>query len=103
MKPLEHFLERGILEGRQAAPPVPAHVAVPRIVDCRRLGATVIIPVHGAREEARDCIASVLRNTEFGAGADLLVIDDASDDGVIRDMLAGIAGFPGLKLGRATV
>lgn len=98
MKPLEHFLTRGIIEGRQAEFPTPAQVAVPRIVDCRTIRTTVIVPVHDACDETRSCIESLLRHTELGGVDNLLVIDDASSDAGTRELLAGIADLPGVTV-----
>lgn len=100
MKPLEHFLVKGILEGRQAASPGPVHVAVPRIVDCRRIPVTVVVPVHDACSETAECIDSLLRHTEFGAVDRLLVIDDASEEAGISKLLGRISVLPGVRVVR---
>ena len=46
---------------------------------------TVVIPVHNAVEAVEACLASVLRNT--GTAAEIVVIDDASTDPRVADVL----------------
>src|SRR3546814_2730025 len=72
VKPLEHFLVHGIPEGRQSMFPTPARPPAPRIVDCRRIRTTVIVPVHDARDETTDCLHGLLRHTELGDADSLL-------------------------------
>lgn len=100
LKPLEHFLVQGVLEGRQTVFPTLAQTAVPRIVDCRRIRTTVIVPVHDARNETIDCLHSLLRHTELGEADSLLVIDDASTDPGIGKLLDELAGLPGIMVVR---
>lgn len=100
LKPLEHFLVQGVLEGRQTVFPTLAQTAVPRIIDCRRIRTTVIVPVHDARNETIDCLHSLLRHTELGDADSLLVIDDASTDPGVREVLDGLAGLPGIMVVR---
>jgi O-antigen biosynthesis protein len=57
---------------------------------------TVVIPVHNAPVELERCLASVVRNTT--CAADILVIDDASTDPAVTDMLDRYATFDGVRL-----
>ncbi|MGY0797592.1 glycosyltransferase [Lysobacter sp. A286] len=94
--PLEHYLEKGVLEGRQTLYATPAHAPVARIVDCRRIRTTVVVPVYNASAEAQACIRSILRHTPLGAANHLLIIDDASTDPGIREVLQEFASLPGI-------
>src|SRR3546814_13756265 len=78
--------------------PTPARPPAPRIVDCRRIRTTVIVPVHDARDETTDCLHGLLRHTELGDADSLLVIDDAITDPGIRELLDGLAGLPGITV-----
>lgn len=101
-KPLEHYLAIGLGEGRRATPVSPAHLAVPHIVDGRRRRCTVVVPVHDAYDAALDCIHSVLRHTDLSVDA-LLIVDDASTDPAVRDMLESFAGIDGVRVERNPV
>lgn len=98
--PLQHFLTRGIVEGRQTVFQMVAHTTVPRLIDCRKVKTTVIVAVHDAVDETRNCIASLLRHVEFGTGDRLLVIDDASTDPAIGKLLESITGLHGVTVVR---
>lgn len=98
LKPLEHYLSRGLFEGRQADFAHPAKNALPSIVDCRRISVSIIIPVHNARDATLDCLQSVLRHTELGGSDSLLVIDDASTDAEVRELLESFATVPGVSV-----
>ncbi len=98
--PLEHYLTKGILEGRQTTFATPAHAPVARIVDCRRVTTTVTVPVYNALAETIDCLRSVLRHTRLGAANRLLIIDDASTDPAIGETLQNFVGLPGVRVVR---
>jgi GT2 family glycosyltransferase len=53
----------------------------------------IIIPVHNAADELKACLASLRRNTP--ADAEVLLIDDASDDPSIQPMLRGVLADTG--------
>src|SRR3546814_8804901 len=78
--------------------PTPALSPAPRIVECRRIRTTVIVPGYDARDETTDCLHGLLRHTELGDADSLLVIDDASTDPGIRELLDGLAGLPGITV-----
>lgn len=100
LKPLEHYLTIGIHQGCQTRPLSPAHAAIPRIVDCRRIRATVIVPVHDAYDMFLDCVRSVLRHTRLDDRNRLLVIDDASSDPRMAALLSTLAALPGVVVER---
>ena len=99
-KPLEHYLAIGLAEGRQATFATAAQVGVPRIVDCRRTRATIVVPVHDAFDETLDCVHSILRHTELGGADSLLILDDASTDPRVRAMLEHFEGLAGITVVR---
>src|SRR3546814_16745707 len=72
----------------------PARPPAPRIVDCRRIRTTVIVPVHDASDETTDCLHGLLRHTELGEADSMLVIEEASTDPGIRELLDGLPGLP---------
>ena len=49
----------------------------------------IIIPVHNAYEELRECITSVQEHTDFAKNR-VIVIDDASNDPRVREFLEGL-------------
>jgi GT2 family glycosyltransferase/glycosyltransferase involved in cell wall biosynthesis len=78
---------------RDAVPIPPEQIA--------RAGATgpvaVIVPVHNAPQELRRCLDSVIRNTDVPA--ELLVIDDASTDPAIPELLEAYGRkLPGMRV-----
>jgi GT2 family glycosyltransferase/glycosyltransferase involved in cell wall biosynthesis len=60
-------------------------------------GTTIVIPVHDAFDHASACIDSVLRHTDLGE-ARVLLIDDASRDPRIGELLACAARTPGVRM-----
>lgn len=99
-RPLQHYLGQGVAEGRQTVFATPAHAQVARIVDGRRVKTTVIMPIYNACAEARDGIHAVRRHTRLGDANRLLIIDDASTDPSVRELLDGLAGIPGIRVVR---
>lgn len=57
---------------------------------------TVVIPVHGALEETRDCLTALEHNTAFPY--ELVVVDDASDAHTASELAAILAGIQGATL-----
>lgn len=55
---------------------------------------TVVVPVHDGRDETLRCLGSVLRHAGDGPPFELLVVDDASPDPVLRVDLDRIATAP---------
>lgn len=98
--PLEHYLSDGVLEGRETIFATPAHAPVARIVDCRAVRTTVIVPVHNALAEVLDCLHSILRHTPLGEANHLLIIDDASTDLAMGEELQRFDGLPGVRVVR---
>jgi GT2 family glycosyltransferase len=96
--PLQHYLEHGVIEGRQTTFATQAHASVARIIDGRQVKTTVIVPVFNACAEVRACIQSIRRHTRLGQASHLLVIDDASTDPAVRELLGGLAGIPGVSI-----
>src|SRR5690606_8426611 len=109
INPYVHYLTHGKAEGRSPRPgmrgrrsqqgqaEVPA-AQVARRIDSSRIRCTIVLPVYDAHDEVLDCLHSVLRHTELGNGDRLLVLDDASPDPRIRDMLAAFSGIDGLEI-----
>jgi len=62
---------------------------------------TIIIPVHDAVEEVRACIASVLHHTDL-RDTEVMIIDDASSDPAIGELLNAYEARPGLRIFRAS-
>jgi GT2 family glycosyltransferase/glycosyltransferase involved in cell wall biosynthesis len=60
-------------------------------------GLSIVIPVHGALDAVRECVASVLRHTD-PAIAKVLLIDDCSPDAGMGPLLEGFARAPGVTL-----
>ena len=60
-------------------------------------GATIVVPVYNACEEARACLESVFRNTDLVHNR-LIVINDGSTDPRVAQMLETFRGKPGLQL-----
>lgn len=96
--PLEHYLTTGVLEGRQTTFATPAHASTARIVDCRVVKTTVIVPVYNALRETLACIDSILRHTTFSGSNRLLIIDDASTDPAVREELLRFSGHPAIRV-----
>src|SRR3546814_16486901 len=69
-------------------------------MDCRSVRTTIVMPVYDAHEHVAACLDSVLRNTELGGVASLLVIDDASTGPDIGPLLEPLAGMPGVRVVR---
>src|SRR3546814_20246013 len=76
------------------------HDRLPRIMDCRSVRTTIVMPVYDAHEHVAACLDSVLRNTELGGVDSLLVIDDASTGPDIGPLLESLAGMPGVRVAR---
>ena len=53
---------------------------------------TIVVPIHNAPMELERCVAAVVRNTTL-AGASLLLIDDASTDPGVADVLGRCRGL----------
>ncbi len=98
--PLEHFLRKGLPEGRQAVFVTPAHARVAHIVDCRRVHTTIVVPVHNALAATLDCIQSVRQHTPLGETNRLLIIDDASTDPAVGKALQRFSGLDGIRVER---
>lgn len=98
--PLEHYLSEGVLEGRETVFATPAHAPVARIIDCRAVRTTVIVPVYNALAETLDCLRSILRHTPLGRANRLLIIDDASTDPAMHGELQRFGGLPGVRVVR---
>jgi GT2 family glycosyltransferase len=61
----------------------------------------VVVPVFNAPEELARCLRSILRNTN--GAARLIVVDDASPDPRVAELLAELAAVPGVTLLRNPV
>lgn len=97
--PLEHFLQHGIERGRQTRADSPA-AGPGRIPDPRGIHVTVVVTVHNAADHLDACLDSVLRHTRFGENDSLVVIDDASDDTGVSDVLRRLSGMAGVRVVR---
>jgi GT2 family glycosyltransferase/glycosyltransferase involved in cell wall biosynthesis len=62
----------------------------------KQLDVTVIIPVHNAYEETRQCLESVFARTSFPFK--LLVINDCSTDARIVDLLENVSNEPSVRV-----
>jgi GT2 family glycosyltransferase len=100
MPPLQHFLRTGLDEGRQATPGDPARMSPAHIVDVRRIRTTIIVPVFNAPLATAECLRSILCHTVLGTANRLLVIDDASTDAGVSDVLQRIAERRGAEVVR---
>ncbi len=59
---------------------------------------TVILPVYGDFEATQACLDSLLRELERNPDAGVIIIDDASPDAQIKQMLQSLPDLPNLKL-----
>ena len=59
---------------------------------------SISIPIYNAYEETKDCITSVLRNTNIPY--ELILIDDCSSDKRIGELLSSLEGIPNIKIVR---
>jgi O-antigen biosynthesis protein len=57
---------------------------------------TVVVPIHNAADELERCVASIMRHTP--AGVEVLLIDDASTDPRVGDVLAGLSDVPDVRV-----
>lgn len=96
--PLQHYLLHGVAEGRQTVFATQAHAPVARIIDGRQVKTTVVVSVFNACAEVRACIESVRRHTRLGQANHLLIIDDASTDPAVCELLQGLTGIPGIRI-----
>lgn len=100
LKPLAHYLNTGLFEGRQVDFPHTARGVLPYIVDCRKIRVTIIVAVHNAYDAVVHCLHSVLQHTPLGDSNRLLIIDDASTDGRLQDVLNRHATLRGVSVVR---
>ncbi|MDB5376578.1 MAG: hypothetical protein JWR00_1024, partial [Rubritepida sp.] len=56
----------------------------------------VVIPIHNAAEALRECLASVIAQT--AAPARLILVDDASTDPAVTDILGALQGRDGIEI-----
>lgn len=71
----------------------PAPILIPNLASAN---VTVIVPIYNAAEDVEICIERLLKYTlEF---ANILLIDDCSPDGAIREIFARYEGHPRLRL-----
>ena len=94
-EPFAHWSRFGRTEGRDAEPPdSPApdlrHLLEQRPPDRARASVDVVMPVYGGRALALAAIGSVLEAANRGA-YELIVVDDASPDPLLRADLATLA------------
>lgn len=99
MPPLQHFLLIGLDEGREGA----RVDSTMHIVDVRAIRTTVIVPVFNAVHATDECIRSVLRHTRFGEQNRLLIVDDASTDPAVGELLRTFGQHPGVSVVRNPV
>lgn len=100
LTPLDHFLRHGLALGRSARFPSPGEPASASVPDLREIRCTVVVPVHDAAAAVAECLDALLRNTRFGHGDRLLVIDDASTTHDIAPLLASLEGKDGVTVVR---
>jgi len=96
--PLEHYLIEGVLDGRETTFATPAHAPVARIIDCRKVRTTIVVPVYDAIAETLDCLRSLMRHTPLGGANRLLIIDDASTDPAMHGELQRFSGLEGVRV-----
>jgi GT2 family glycosyltransferase len=97
---LQHYLQIGLDEGRQTTASDPARMSPAYIVDVRRVRTTIIVPVFNAPSATAECLRSILRHTPLDAANRLLVIDDASSDAAVNDVLQEVAKHRGVEVVR---
>jgi glycosyltransferase involved in cell wall biosynthesis/GT2 family glycosyltransferase len=98
--PLEHFLRVGQHEGRRGAVSTAPSAGIVRLEhDLRLPKVAVLVPVYNGFPHVRRCIEAVLLHSA-GADVELIVIDDASTDPRVRDLLDTYAGLPRVQLVR---
>jgi GT2 family glycosyltransferase/glycosyltransferase involved in cell wall biosynthesis len=78
--------------------PLPARSATERL---RAPDLSIVIPVHNAAPELRRCLHSIARHTTMPC--ELVLIDDASVDPEVEDVLAEAAGLTGVRILRNAV
>src|SRR5690606_30504412 len=78
----------------------PLAIGPGRIPDPGAIRTSVVVTVHDATEHVERCLDSVLRHTRFGDGDSLLVIDDASSEPGIAELLARLQGRAGVRVVR---
>lgn len=95
-EPFAHWLRFGLAEGREAeVPRDPAPVELARLLshrppDGRRAKVDVVMPVYGSRALALQAIDSVLA-ADTREAYELVIVDDASPDPVLRRELEALA------------
>lgn len=99
LTPLEHFLLHGVDTGRETRE-ASRSTARGRVPDPAGIRTTVVVTVHNAASQLKACLDSVARHTPLGSGDSLLVIDDASDDPAVIDMLDRLDGMPNVRIVR---
>ncbi|KAF1708916.1 hypothetical protein CSC70_12540 [Pseudoxanthomonas kalamensis DSM 18571] len=100
LAPLDHFLRYGLMLGRRTMLPSPGALGEASVTDLRRVHCTVIVPVHNAVEAVAECLDALLEHTHFGEQDSLLVIDDASTDPGIAQLLQRLEGCLGIRVER---
>ncbi|QDH71038.1 hypothetical protein [Marilutibacter alkalisoli] len=94
LTPLEHYLARGVLEGRETHHATGAHASAGRIIDCRAVRVAVIVPVASAGPGVLDSIHSVLRHTPLGATNRLLVVVDSGGGMILMRSCCALPRIP---------
>jgi len=108
INPLYHYLKRGKRELRDSFMTLNKHMkkfdnryninTSLSMLDALENEVSIIIPIYNAYEETKDCITSVLRNTNIPY--ELILIDDCSSDKRIGELLSSLEGIPNIKIVR---
>jgi GT2 family glycosyltransferase len=102
--PLVHFLTDGKNEGRishvrqfSSNPDTSDSNTIKFIPPLSKLKTTVILPVFNAYDEVQSCLNSLLKYTDLAANG-VLVLDDASTDPRMKDLLSSYRDVPGITI-----
>tara|TARA_Y100000588_G_scaffold248390_1_gene262852 strand:+ start:4670 stop:8122 length:3453 start_codon:yes stop_codon:yes gene_type:complete len=102
MNPLVHFLCHGIYEGRKGTKiekesTLEAHI--PSLSkDVSSIKVTIVIPVYNAIEEVKNCLDSLIRNTNIGHNIEVLVLNDCSPDKMVKPELNKYKDVLGIRV-----
>lgn len=112
LNPLLHYVQLGMKEGRsiesiEAFKARSAEIRqTPQVQALNRISklkvpAAIIVPIYNAPKETEDCIRSVLRHTD--ASIQLILIDDASPDPAVQEVLSRYSDLPNVVIVRNDV
>lgn len=96
LAPLDHYLRHGVTDGRRGVFPSAGEVWDVPVADLRATRCTVVVLVHNAAPAVADCLGALLEHTRFGAEDSLLVIDDASTEPEVAEVLRSLSERPGV-------